>query len=70
MYCGRLVFPQVIDYLPILTFRRCVQRDSGNQKVKRVKCLDQYLSMAFRSRIYRNTFRTPYLLEDYLTPLA
>ena len=57
MYSGRLVFAQVIDYLPIHTFHRCVQRYRGNYKVKTFKCLDQYLSMAFAQLTYRESLR-------------
>jgi len=57
MYSGRLVFTQVMDYLPIHTFRRCVQRYRGNYKVKRFKCLDQYLSMSFAQLTYRESLR-------------
>ncbi|OPX38709.1 MAG: hypothetical protein B1H11_04270, partial [Desulfobacteraceae bacterium 4484_190.1] len=47
MHSGKLVFSQVMDYLPLHTFRRCVQRYQGNHKVRHFSCLDQYLSMAF-----------------------
>lgn len=57
MYHGRLVFSQVMDHLPIHTFRRCVQRYRGNYKVKRFKCFDQYLCMAFAQLTYRESLR-------------
>jgi len=57
MYSGRLVFTQVMDYLPLHTFHRCVQRYRGNYKVKNFKCLDQYLSMAFAQLTYRESLR-------------
>jgi len=57
MYHGRFVFSQVMDHLPIHTFRRCVQRYRGNYKVKRFKCLDQYLCMAFAQLTYRESLR-------------
>ena len=57
MYSGRLVFTQLMDYLPMHTFRRCVQRYHGNYKVKRFKCLDQYLSMSFAQLTYRESLR-------------
>jgi hypothetical protein len=46
-----------MDYLPIHTFHRCVQRYRGNHKVKSFKCLDQYLSMAFSQLTYRESLR-------------
>ena len=57
MYTGRLVFTQIMDYVPIYTFRRCVQRYRGNHKVKYFKCLDQYLCMAFAQLTYRESLR-------------
>ena len=57
MYHGRLVFAQVIDHLPMHTFRRCVQRYHGNYKVKHFKCLDQFLCMAFAQLTYRESLR-------------
>ena len=46
-----------MDYLPIHTFRRCVQRYRGNHKIKYFKCLDQYLCMAFAQLTYRESLR-------------
>lgn len=46
-----------MDHLPIHTFRRCVQSYHGNYKVKRFKCLDQYLCMAFAQLTYRESLR-------------
>ena len=57
MYTGRLVFSQIMDYLPIHTFRRCVQTYRGNHKIKYFKCLDQYLCMAFAQLTYRESLR-------------
>jgi hypothetical protein len=57
MYTGKLIFSQVIDHLPMHTFRRCVQRYRGNHKIKRFTCLDQYLSMAFAQLTYRESLR-------------
>ena len=57
MYTGKLVFSQIMDYLPIHTFRRCVQKYHGNHKVKYFTCLDQYLCMAFAQLTYRESLR-------------
>ena len=57
MYAGRLVYSQLIDHLPMHTFRRCVQRYRGNYKVKSFTCLDQYLCMAFAQITYRESLR-------------
>ena len=57
MYTGRLIFSQVMDYMPIHTFQRCVQRYRGNHKIKKFTCLDQYLCMAFAQLTYRESLR-------------
>ncbi len=57
MYIGKLVFSQIIDHLPVHTFRRCVQRYRGNRKIIRFSCLDQYLCRAFAQPTYRESLR-------------
>ena len=57
MYTGKLVFGQVMEHLPLHTFRRCVVRYGGHHKVKRFSCLDQYLCMAFAQLTYRESLR-------------
>ncbi|RLJ17627.1 hypothetical protein DJ030_13755 [bacterium endosymbiont of Escarpia laminata] len=51
------VFPQVTDHLSLHTFRRGVQRYQGERYVKRFRCFDQYLSMAFAQLTYRESLR-------------
>lgn len=57
MATGKLVFSQVIDHLPLHTFRQCVKRYQGNHKVKSFTCLDQFLCMAFAQLTYRESLR-------------
>jgi hypothetical protein len=57
MHTGKLVFAQLMEHLPLTTFRRCVARYSGHHKVKRFSCLDQYLSMAFAQLTFRESLR-------------
>lgn len=57
MYDGRVVFSQVMDHVPMHTFRRCVRRYQGNCKIHRFTCLDQYLCMAFAQLTYRESLR-------------
>ena len=57
MYLGKLVFSQVMDFMPMHTFRRCVTRYQGDYKVKKFTCLDQYLCMAFAQITYRESLR-------------
>ena len=57
MIIGKLVFAQIMEHLPLTTFRRCVARYGGEHKVKTFSCLDQYLSMAFAQLTYRESLR-------------
>lgn len=57
MATGKLVFSQVIDHLPLHTFRQCVERYQGNDKVKSFTCLGQFLCMAFAQLTYRESLR-------------
>lgn len=57
MYSGHIVFSQVINHLPMHSFRRCVERYRGNHKTKSFSCLDQYLCMAFAQLTHRESLR-------------
>ena len=57
MYEGKLVFAQLIDHLPMHTFRRIVARYGGDRSVKSFTCQDQYRSMAFAQLTYRESLR-------------
>ena len=54
---GKLVFAQVMQHLPLTTFRRCVDRYSGERKVQSFSCLDQFLCMAFAQLTFRESLR-------------
>jgi len=57
MYAGKIVFSQLVDHLPMHSFRRCVERYHGHYKVQSFSCLDQYLCMAFAQLTYRESLR-------------
>lgn len=57
MNTGRTVFAQVMDFLPLPEFRRCVDRYRGDYKVQSFSCLDQFLSLAFAQLTYRESLR-------------
>lgn len=54
---GRTVFSQIMDFLPMSTFRTCVNRYNGNYHVRSFSCLDQFLCMAFAQLTYRESLR-------------
>lgn len=55
MYSGRLIFPQLVDSLPMHHFRRCVNRCGGNRYMKSLSCSEQFLCMAFAQFSYRKS---------------
>ena len=57
MYTGRIVFSQLMDFMPIPDFRRCVRRYRGNHRVRTFTCLDQFLCMAFAQLTFRESLR-------------
>jgi hypothetical protein len=57
MFSGRLIFKQVMDFIPLPTFRRCVVKYQGDHRVRSFSCLDQFLCMAFAQITYRESLR-------------
>ncbi len=57
MNTGKIIFSQVMDYLPMHTFHRYVQKYNGHYKVKSFSCLDQYFCMSFAQLTYRESLR-------------
>ena len=57
MFSGEYIFSQVMDHLPMHTFRKCVDQYSGNRYVKSFNCFDQFLCMAFGQLTHRESLR-------------
>jgi len=57
MYSGKLVFSQLMDFLPMHKFRQCVNKYQGNYHIRSFSCLDQFLCMAFAQLSYRESLR-------------
>ncbi|MFA6201921.1 MAG: IS4 family transposase [Gallionella sp.] len=57
MYSGKLVFAQLMEYLPLHTFRRCVQRYPSKYPTKTFSHLDQFLCLPFAQLTYRESLR-------------
>ena len=57
MYSGKMVFAQVMEFLPMYEFQKCVNRYQGNYKAISFSCLDQFLCMAFAQLTYRESLR-------------
>ncbi len=57
MYSGKTVFSQIMDFLPIYEFHKCVERYHGNYRMRTFSCTDQFLCMAFAQLTYRESLR-------------
>jgi len=57
MHTGKLVFAQLMDHLPLHTFRRCVAKYAGAYPTLTFSHLDQFLCMAFAQFTYRESLR-------------
>lgn len=57
MHAGKLVFSQVMEFLPWRRFDTCVRRYKGDYKVKTFPCGEQLRVMAFAQLTYRESLR-------------
>lgn len=57
MLNGQYVFAQLMEHIPLTTFRRCVARYDGEYQVKHFSCLDQFRSLAFAQLTWRESLR-------------
>jgi len=57
MYSGKIIFSQIMDFLPMYELHKCINRYQGNYKIKSFSCLDQFLCMAFAQLTYRESLR-------------
>lgn len=54
---GKLVFAQLVAYLPEPKFRRLVSKYRGNARIRTFSCWDQLLCMLFAQLTYRESLR-------------
>lgn len=57
MHTGKLVFSQLMEFLPWRRFDTCVRRYRGDRKVKSFSCVEQFRVMAFAQLTYRHSLR-------------
>ncbi len=57
MHEGRIIFAQIMDFLPRDTFNTCVRKYRGNSYCKSFTCRDQFLAMAFAQLTLREGLR-------------
>ncbi len=54
---GRIVFAQLLDFLPKYEFDKCVARYHGNHRVRKFPAYEQFLVLAFAQLTWRESLR-------------
>ncbi len=57
MHAGKLVFSQLMDFVPWRRFETCVRRYDGDHKIKTFPCGEHLRVMAFAQLTYRESLR-------------
>jgi IS4 transposase len=57
MYEGKVLFKQIMEYLPRKAFDNAIARHQGDYKIKDFSCRDQFLAMAFAQLTLRTSLR-------------
>jgi len=57
VHTGRIIFSQLMDFIPRHEFNKCVRRYRGEHRVRTFSCFDQLLCMAFAQLTYRESLR-------------
>ena len=57
MNFGTTIFSQLMDFLPVYEFSKCVKHYTGNYKVKSFSFWNQFFCMAFAQLTYRESLR-------------
>lgn len=57
MHEGKIVFSQIMEYLPRKVFDQCVKKYNGDAYTKSFSCRDQFLAMAFAQLTHREGLR-------------
>lgn len=54
---GKLVFAQLMDFVPRRDFDACVRRHGGDRRPRGFSCRDQFLCLAFAQLTFRESLR-------------
>ena len=57
MNTGKMIFSQLMEFIPWYEFQKCVQRYSGDYKSRTFTCQDQFRCMAFAQLTFRESLR-------------
>ena len=57
MYVGKTLFAQIMEFVPLTSFTRIVDRYRGNAGVRTLSCGEQFRAMAFAQLTWRESLR-------------
>ncbi len=57
MNAGKMLFAQVMEFVPWTSFARIVERHGGDAGVRALTCAEQFRVMAFAQLTYRESLR-------------
>lgn len=57
MYVEKLVFAQIMEFLPRHEFNTCIRRYGGDKRLRGFSCRDQFLCLAFGQLTFRESLR-------------
>jgi hypothetical protein len=57
MNTDRIIFSQIMDFIPKHHFNQCVRRYRGNYRLRTFSCFDQFLCMAFAQLTFKESLR-------------
>ena len=57
MNTDRIIFSQIMDFVPKHHFNQCVCRYHGNYRLRKFSCFDQFLCMAFAQLAFKESLR-------------
>jgi transposase len=57
MNTGKTIFSQLMEFVPLYEFNKCVGRYHGDDRIKNFSCMNQFLCMAFAQLTYRESLR-------------
>ena len=57
MNTNRIIFSQIMDFIPKHPFNQCVRRYHGNYRLRKFSCFDPFLCMAFAQLLFKESLR-------------
>jgi len=57
MNTDRIIFSQIMDFIPKHPFNQCVRRYHGNYRLRKFSCFDPFLCMAFAQLLFKESLR-------------